>query len=108
MDTNGSIGGRRRGAKTYGKASRRIWSTVEEEALLECLRDIVRSGWKCDNGFRTGYLTMLEQLLRKKYPESDLKSDPHISSKIHVWKRTYACIFDMLAKSGFGWNELLL
>ncbi|KAL0361905.1 UNVERIFIED_CONTAM: hypothetical protein Sradi_3875000 [Sesamum radiatum] len=105
MDTDGSIGGRRRGAKIYGKASRHIWSTVEEEALLECLRDIVRFGWKCDNGFRTGYLTMLEQLLKKKYPESGLKSDPHISSKIHVWKKTYACISDMLAKSGFGWNE---
>ncbi|KAL0437600.1 UNVERIFIED_CONTAM: hypothetical protein Sradi_0467900 [Sesamum radiatum] len=105
MDTDGSIGGRRRGAKTYDKASRRIWSTVKEEALLECLRDIVRSGWKCDNGFRIGYLTMLERLLRKKCPESGLKFDPHISSKIHVWKRTYACISDMLAKSGFGWNE---
>ncbi|KAL0413047.1 UNVERIFIED_CONTAM: hypothetical protein Sradi_1506400 [Sesamum radiatum] len=50
---------------------------------------------------------MLEQLLRKKCPESGLKSDPHISSKIHVWKRTYACISDMLAKSGFGWNEAM-
>ncbi|KAL0443864.1 UNVERIFIED_CONTAM: hypothetical protein Slati_2109100 [Sesamum latifolium] len=50
---------------------------------------------------------MLEQLLRKKCPESGLKSDPHISSKIHVWKRTYACISDMLAKSEFGWNEAM-
>ncbi|KAL0404134.1 UNVERIFIED_CONTAM: hypothetical protein Sradi_2054200 [Sesamum radiatum] len=107
MDTDESIGGCRRGAKSYGKTSWRIWSTQEEEALLECLRDIVRSGWKCDNGFRTGYLNMLEQLLRKKCPESGLKSDPHISSKIHVWKRTYACISYMLAKSGFGWNEAM-
>ncbi|KAL0395311.1 UNVERIFIED_CONTAM: hypothetical protein Slati_4497300 [Sesamum latifolium] len=65
----------RRGAKTYGKGSQRIWSTQENEALLECLRDIVRSGWKCDNGFQTCYL------------------------------ETYACITDMLARSGFGWNE---
>ncbi|KAL0455986.1 UNVERIFIED_CONTAM: hypothetical protein Slati_0937800 [Sesamum latifolium] len=50
---------------------------------------------------------MLEQLLRKKCPKSGLKSDPHISSKIHVWKRTYACISDMLARSGFGWNEAM-
>ncbi|KAL0458156.1 UNVERIFIED_CONTAM: hypothetical protein Slati_0442800 [Sesamum latifolium] len=107
MDTDGSIGGCRQGAKTYGKASRCIWSSQEEEVLLECLRDIVRSGWKYDNGFRTGYLSTLEQLLRKKCPESGLKSDPHISSKIHVWKRTYACISDMLARSGFGWNEAM-
>ncbi|KAL0394572.1 UNVERIFIED_CONTAM: hypothetical protein Slati_4423400 [Sesamum latifolium] len=37
--------------------------------------------------------------------ESGLKSDPHISSKIHVWKRTYACITDMIARSRFEWNE---
>ncbi|KAL0402460.1 UNVERIFIED_CONTAM: hypothetical protein Slati_4275900 [Sesamum latifolium] len=107
MDTDRSIGRRRRRAITYGKGSRRIWSTQEDEALLECLRDIVRSGWKCDDGFRTGYLGMLEQLLRKKCPESGQKSDPHISSKLHVWKRTYACITDMLARSGFGWNETI-
>ncbi|KAL0281817.1 UNVERIFIED_CONTAM: hypothetical protein Sradi_7283900 [Sesamum radiatum] len=48
---------------------------------------------------------MLEQLLRKKCPESGFKSDSHISSKIHVWKRTYACITVMLARSGFRWNK---
>ncbi|KAK4386215.1 hypothetical protein Sango_2492100 [Sesamum angolense] len=48
---------------------------------------------------------MLEQLLRKKCSKSGLKSDPNISSKIHVWKKTYACITDILVRSGFGWNK---
>ncbi|KAL0342583.1 UNVERIFIED_CONTAM: hypothetical protein Scaly_1920900 [Sesamum calycinum] len=48
---------------------------------------------------------MLEQMLEKKYPESGLIFDPHISFKIHVWKKIYASIADILARSGFGWNE---
>ncbi|KAL0456062.1 UNVERIFIED_CONTAM: hypothetical protein Slati_0945400 [Sesamum latifolium] len=60
MDDEASKGVRRRGVKRDGKLSRRVWSTVEEEALLECIREIVRTGWKSDNDFRTGYLGVLE------------------------------------------------
>ncbi|KAL0293675.1 UNVERIFIED_CONTAM: hypothetical protein Sradi_6924300 [Sesamum radiatum] len=102
MDDNASKGVRRRGGKRDGKFSRLVWSTAEEEALLECLREIVRTGWKSDNGFRTGYLDVLEQLLNKACPNSRLKAEPHISSKIHVWKKTYGCINDMMVRSGFG------
>ncbi|KAL0412273.1 UNVERIFIED_CONTAM: hypothetical protein Slati_3817000 [Sesamum latifolium] len=105
MEDDGSKGVRRRGVKLDGKLSRRVWSTAEEEALLECLREIVRMGWKSDNDFRTGYLGVLEQLLNKACSNSRLKADPHISSKIHVWKKTYGCINDMMGRSGFGWNE---
>ncbi|KAL0295081.1 UNVERIFIED_CONTAM: hypothetical protein Sradi_6853500 [Sesamum radiatum] len=102
MDDDASKGVRRRGGKRDGKLSRLVWSTAEEEALLECLREIVRTGWKSDNGFRTGYLGVLEQLLNKACPNSGLKAEPHISSKIHVWKKTYGCINDMMVRSGFG------
>ncbi|KAK4407799.1 hypothetical protein Sango_0360900 [Sesamum angolense] len=61
----------------------------------------MRTGWKSDNGFRTGYLGVLEQLLNKACPNSGLKAEPHISSKIHVWKKTYGCINDMMGRSGF-------
>ncbi|KAL0399907.1 UNVERIFIED_CONTAM: hypothetical protein Sradi_2334000 [Sesamum radiatum] len=104
MEDDGNKGVRRQGVKRDEKLSRRVWSTAEEEALLECLREIVRTGWK-SNGFRIGYLGVLEQLLNKACPNSGLKADPHISSKIHVWKKTYGCINDMMGRSGFGWNE---
>ncbi|KAL0292200.1 UNVERIFIED_CONTAM: hypothetical protein Sangu_3256000 [Sesamum angustifolium] len=68
-------------------------------------KEIVRTGWKSDNGFRTGYLGVLEQLLNKACPNSGLKAEPHISSKIHVWKKTYGCINDMMGRSGFGWCQ---
>ncbi|KAL0283539.1 UNVERIFIED_CONTAM: hypothetical protein Sangu_2883100 [Sesamum angustifolium] len=28
------------------------------------------------------------------------------SSKIHLWKKTHACITDILVRSGFGWNKI--
>ncbi|KAL0430546.1 UNVERIFIED_CONTAM: hypothetical protein Sradi_0680600 [Sesamum radiatum] len=104
MDDDASKGVRRRGVKWGGKLSRRVWSTVEKEALLECLREIVRTGWKSDSGFRTGYLGVLEQLLNRSCSNNRLKAEPHISSKIHVWKKMYGCINDMMDRSGFSWN----
>ncbi|KAL0434814.1 UNVERIFIED_CONTAM: hypothetical protein Sradi_0189300 [Sesamum radiatum] len=68
MDDDATKGVRRRGVKRDGKLSRRVWSTAEEEALLECLREIVRTDWKSENGFRTGYLGVLEQLLNRSCP----------------------------------------
>ncbi|KAL0320271.1 UNVERIFIED_CONTAM: hypothetical protein Sradi_5288600 [Sesamum radiatum] len=89
------------------KDSRRVWFTIKEETLLDCLREIVHNGWKCDNEFRTGYFGVLEQMFAKRLLECGLKSDPHISSKIHVWKYTYGSLSDMLGRNGFGWNEAL-
>ncbi|KAL0357971.1 UNVERIFIED_CONTAM: hypothetical protein Scaly_1482800 [Sesamum calycinum] len=87
-----------------GKLSRRIWSFVGEESPLVAKKEIARNGWKSDNGFRTGYLDALEQLMNKSYPNSGLKPNPHISSKIHVWKKTYSYLLGMLSKSGFCWD----
>ncbi|KAL0399927.1 UNVERIFIED_CONTAM: hypothetical protein Sradi_2336000 [Sesamum radiatum] len=41
---------------------------------------------------------------RDEIAKPTLKAEPHISSKIHVWKKTYGCINDMMGRSGFGWN----
>ncbi|KAL0434937.1 UNVERIFIED_CONTAM: hypothetical protein Sradi_0201600 [Sesamum radiatum] len=105
MNGDGSKRVRRRGVKWDGKLSRLVWFTAEEEALLEYLRGIVRTGWKSENGFWTGYLGVLEQLLNRTCPNSETKEEQHISSKIHVWKKAYDCINDMMGRSGFGWNQ---
>ncbi|KAL0291734.1 UNVERIFIED_CONTAM: hypothetical protein Sradi_7015400 [Sesamum radiatum] len=104
MDEGGSNDVQRRGGKRDGKGTRRSWSTAEEEALIQSLKEIVQASWKCENGFRTGYLGILEQMIRKKCPSSGLKAVPHISSKIHVWKKTYGTLLTTLTRSGFGWN----
>ncbi|KAL0367476.1 UNVERIFIED_CONTAM: hypothetical protein Sradi_3637700 [Sesamum radiatum] len=66
---------------------------------------LVASGWKCDNDFRNGYLAQLEAHISKAFPNCDLKAEPHISSKMHVWKKQYSTFLTMFSKSGLGWDE---
>lgn len=97
-----------RSVRGKGKAtgySRRSWTTNEEQCLMDALKEIIAKGLKCDNGFKSGYLTTLESAMVKAFPHTDLKGDPHINSKIHVWKKQYGSLSTMLSRSGFGWNE---
>ncbi|KAH6769918.1 hypothetical protein C2S52_014721 [Perilla frutescens var. hirtella] len=64
--------------------TRRCWSQREEEVLIACLKQIVVSGWKADNGFKVGYLNVLEKSMTKVFPGTDLRASPHINSKIHM------------------------
>lgn len=91
--------------KTRTSGTRRTWTTNEEHCLMHALKELVSLGWKADNGFKTGFLTALEQAMLKQFPSSDLKGEPHIHSKIHVWKKHYGCLSTMLTRSGFGWNN---
>ncbi|XP_073270922.1 uncharacterized protein [Primulina huaijiensis] len=104
MDTGSSscnvIG---KGKKT--DKSRRVWSRTEEEVLLEALKDLATKGWKSENGFRCGYLALLEETMNKVFPRTDLRANPHINSKIHVWKRTHGSLVTILSRSGIGWNN---
>ncbi|GER39302.1 UvrABC system protein A [Striga asiatica] len=62
--------------------TRWVWTFDEERALVSGLKDLVARGWKCDNGFRSGYTTVLEQHIRQLCPGSNIKAEPHICSKI--------------------------
>lgn len=84
---------------------RRVWTVQEESQLIVGLKKIMLRGWKTENGFKTGYLGALEEHMRNHFPGTDLKSDPHIASKIHVWKKNYGSLSTMLSRSGFGWND---
>lgn len=84
--------------------SRRCWSVKEEEVLISAVKDIIANGWKSENGFRTGYLTVLERVMVKAFPGTDLRAQPHINSKLHVWKKYHASLTCMLALRGFSWN----
>ncbi|KAL8525766.1 hypothetical protein ACS0TY_015124 [Phlomoides rotata] len=85
--------------------ARRSWSKVEEDALIHCLIDIVNDGWKADNDFKAGFQRELEKKMQKMLPGSDIIANPHINSKTHVWKKEYGALFDLLSKSGIGWNS---
>lgn len=82
--------------------TRRTWKQTEEQCLLHALKELVAEGWKCDNGFKNGFLNALEQAMAKKFPGCDLKGEPHIHSKVHVWKKQYSSLSTMFSRSGFG------
>ncbi|KAL8512431.1 hypothetical protein ACS0TY_018780 [Phlomoides rotata] len=103
MDAHGS-GNAANGGKGKSTRGRRSWSNVEEDALIHCL-EIVNDGWKAKNGFKVGFQRELERCMRKMLPGTDILATPHINSKIHVWKKEYGVISDLLSKSGMGWNS---
>ncbi|XP_073026832.1 uncharacterized protein [Primulina eburnea] len=84
---------------------RRSWTAPEEEVLIVALKDVISKGYKTENGFCNGYLPLLESAMRNAFKDSDLRGHPHITSKIHVWKKHYGCLTTMLARSGIGWND---
>ncbi|KAL8477382.1 hypothetical protein ACS0TY_029620 [Phlomoides rotata] len=43
--------------------------------------------------------------MRKLITGTDILANPHINSKIHVWKKEYENLSDLLGKSGIGWNS---
>ncbi|XP_042058409.1 uncharacterized protein LOC121802780 [Salvia splendens] len=88
-----------------GDRSRRIWTVREEEILDACLLDLVSSGWKSDNGFRTGYLGKIEDAIRKEFPNTDIKGTPHVNSKLTAWKKSYQSLRGILGRSGVGFNS---
>ncbi|KAL8528863.1 hypothetical protein ACS0TY_006361 [Phlomoides rotata] len=85
--------------------TRRVWTQLEEEALIKCLKEIIPQGWKADNGFNVGYLRELEKEMTKIFPGTDIRPYPHIHSKLHVWKKNYSSIVSALSKSGIGSNN---
>ena len=85
------------------KVVRRTWTRDEEEALLTILEDIVARGQRCNtSSFKSGTITMIERFLFNMCPQSGLKANPHIESKLKKWKKQYGIIYDMLNKSRFG------
>ncbi|KAL8459297.1 hypothetical protein ACS0TY_036695 [Phlomoides rotata] len=84
---------------------RRSWTRFEEDALIHCLTDVVNNGWKTENGFRAGFQRELERGIRARLPGTDILANPYINSKIHVWKKEYGTLSDLLSKSGIGWNS---
>ncbi|GFP96264.1 hypothetical protein PHJA_001770500, partial [Phtheirospermum japonicum] len=84
----------------------RTWSVEEEKVLVQGLKDLVTRGWKADNGFKAGYAFMLEKHMAQHFPGTDIKAEPHITLKMHVWKKHYGSLSLMQSRSGFGWNDL--
>ncbi|KAL8535549.1 hypothetical protein ACS0TY_011248 [Phlomoides rotata] len=51
MDPHGNLLGKH-GASVKVVRGHRSWTKVEEDALIQCLTDVVNEGWKAENSFR--------------------------------------------------------
>ncbi|KAL0332531.1 UNVERIFIED_CONTAM: hypothetical protein Scaly_2154600 [Sesamum calycinum] len=76
LDDDDSSQQKRCGNNKDRSGPRRTWTLVEEEALINGLKSLC-----------------------------DLKAEPHLNSKLHVWKRQYSTLCSMMAKSGLGWDD---
>ena len=57
--------------------------------MLNILDDVVARGQRCDMGsFKSRTMTMIERVLAEMCPNSSLKINPHIESKLKKWKKT--------------------
>ncbi|XP_040367427.1 uncharacterized protein LOC112178133 [Rosa chinensis] len=89
------------------RKSRRVWTSFEEESLLNVLDGIIVGGQCCDTeSFKYGTLIKIENALNLLCPNSNMKASPHIESKLKKLKKDHRIIYDMMNKSGFAWNDI--
>ncbi|KAL2934389.1 hypothetical protein RDABS01_017508 [Bienertia sinuspersici] len=96
-------------ARGRGK-NKRLWSSQEENPLVEILLEMQNSNWKCDTGYKTGYQSHIEKKMLERFPYCGLKGKPHIESKIKILKRQLGYILEIQKQasgSGFGWDDEL-
>uniref|UniRef100_A0A803N970 DDE Tnp4 domain-containing protein n=1 Tax=Chenopodium quinoa TaxID=63459 RepID=A0A803N970_CHEQI len=83
--------------------NKRFWTAQEDEVLVEALSELaVDPHWRCENGFRSGYMVRLEEVIGKALPGCGLKATPHIDSRIKTLGAKFRAISQMLNTSGFS------
>ncbi|XP_028795002.1 uncharacterized protein At2g29880-like [Neltuma alba] len=96
--------------KDNGKGSKHVWTTQEDNMLVECLVQLKTNGkFVADTGFSVGYLKRLEDMLEVKLPSCGLKANPHIMSRLRTIKKQWQIVHDMVHNkntSGFGWDPI--
>ncbi|KAI3679700.1 hypothetical protein L2E82_51101 [Cichorium intybus] len=102
------------GAKKSKSASQsrnyRVWTNTEETKLVKALVNMANTGgFKDDKGFKAGYLSHLEQVLKESLPKSGILGKPHIESKIKVMKKDWQVVHDILNglnTNGFNYDSV--
>ncbi|KAL8488165.1 hypothetical protein ACS0TY_024449 [Phlomoides rotata] len=106
MDSQSNMQYVGRGKRRTVQVPHRVWTFNEEKELVHALKELISGGNKCNDEFKSGYLNLLENMLATKFPGTGLKGEPHINSKIHVWKKQYTCLRTMIGVLGIGSNSL--
>ncbi|KAL5541119.1 hypothetical protein UlMin_043405 [Ulmus minor] len=97
-------------SRTRGLGQNKIfWTAEEDEKLIEALLEMHNEGrYKAEGNFEPGHLNAVEKYLEAKLPSCDLKSKPHIESRMKTLKAQFYVVHEMLTGpsfSGFGWDS---
>uniref|UniRef100_A0A803L8V0 Myb/SANT-like domain-containing protein n=1 Tax=Chenopodium quinoa TaxID=63459 RepID=A0A803L8V0_CHEQI len=85
--------------------NKRYWTYEEDAVLIRYLHELsCDPKWKCENGFKNGYMNKLEEMINGVLPNCGLRAVPHIESRIKHWSEKYSAFTEMLSTSGFGWD----
>ncbi|CAI9287842.1 unnamed protein product [Lactuca saligna] len=82
-----SVAEKSKSGMTSQSRNYRAWTNIEETKLVEALVIMVNTGgFRADQGFKSGYLTHLEHLLKKSMPNSGILDDQVWESYLQVHK----------------------
>lgn len=92
---------------SFGRGkNKRFWHPEEENALVSSLLELCGDPhWRCENGFRNGYMVGLEEMKDKRIPGCGMKAMPHIDPRLKTLTSKYRAICLMLGRSGFKWDD---
>ena len=85
--------------------SKRTWTDEETLAFVGFMEELVIEGQRADAGqFKPGAFEKLAAKMNEKFPGCGLTAK-HCKNKQKRLKEKYQSATDMLACSGFGWND---
>ncbi|KAB2623898.1 hypothetical protein D8674_037851 [Pyrus ussuriensis x Pyrus communis] len=86
------------------RQQKHYWTTTEDTILVESLLELHNDPtWRADIGFKN--VGSYDAMMEAKLPGCGLKASPHIESRIKMLKAKYFALTELLALSGFEWNE---
>lgn len=87
--------------------NKRMWTSDEDDELVKALCEISADPrYKVEGGaFKNCYSQGIENILSQKLPGRGIKASPHVDSWLKVMKRKYYSIKDMIASTGFSWDD---
>ena len=104
MSSNvGIVGGK------VSSRSKRCWSDEEDALLIQILLELHGTGkFKADRGFKPGLYQAVEKQFEQRMPNSGIRAEPHIYSRVKTLKTNFGIVYDMLygSTSGFGWDPI--
>ncbi|PWA79943.1 hypothetical protein CTI12_AA104790 [Artemisia annua] len=72
----------------------------KDEKLIDALMVLHASGkYGTENGFKPGYNLVVQNLLDVSLPNSGLKADPHIKSRLKTRRANFRIMHDMILGS---------